>query len=897
MRLCLTTLLVIIGFTLHAQNKGIISGKVLDTEKKPLEKATVSILNKIDSTVISYTLADDKGSFKIYKVPLQQDLTLVVSYVGTSPYSEAFKLKSEEEYDMGEIILDGTMLNEVEISIQPPVRMNNDTLEYNADYFKTRPNASVEELMKKLPGLQVNLDGSIYYQGKEVTKVLVNNKEFFAQDLKIATRNLDASMVDVVQVFRDKGDSKMKVEDESTLPITINLKFKKELARAEFGKFYGSGGTQDRYELGALVNTFRDTLQVSFIGFGNNINRQSFDYSELSQYGGLQRSENYGFSNFGGRNYDGVQNDVSGGVNINYDWGKITKLNIMYQYTYGDQLGEHRTENESFFDETTQIGSSTGGNTNKKHKHSLSGRFNHKFDTTSYMTFVPRMSFDKSRGGNNSISSQRNLTESINDIKNSSNNDNQSVNYSHSLNYEKSFNNRKTILSLSNSLSYNSGDRNSISDQLSTIYKESLDPRRRLFHTDNITNDFNSRFGSNLQLKLHKKLSADLFTDYSFSKNERAEELAVAIDDGALIDRDDSEDNLNFTTRDYAVGTKLAWNAHKNFSLTAGVKGTYKHNTFDYLDVLATRENKEWYWLPSFSIRFKELSVSYSKSLSQPRTYSIRAVDNTLNDMWVSKAFPYAENIVSDQFNVNYYKSFNNYKNQLNIYGSSSRESYSIGYNNTVDLERGSSETAYYVAPSTMSFNLGGSYSMPIKLSEKWTLRVREGFHTYLNNSYVTMNGVENKGTQWSSGVNQEFTFSWKEIIAVSPKYDFNFTKNFVSVDNPNFKTSVNTSHSFTTGINVNNVKKMSLETSYSIRVVKGGFKDNPVMNIINMSFYYDMPRKGQIKFSVFDLLNQNLMIYNGSSHNTNYSYESRTLKQYFLLGYVYKFNKAKMKD
>src|SRR5690606_26292750 len=99
-----------------------------------------------------------------------------------------------------------------------------------------------------LPGLQVNVDGTIYYQGRQVSGVRVNNKDFFAQDLTLATRNLDASLVDVVQVINDKGDSKREILDDSDLPIVINLKTKREFVKADFGKFYGSGGSRDRYE-------------------------------------------------------------------------------------------------------------------------------------------------------------------------------------------------------------------------------------------------------------------------------------------------------------------------------------------------------------------------------------------------------------------------------------------------------------------------------------------------------------------------------------------------------------------------------------------------------------------------------------------------------------------------
>src|SRR5690606_18863780 len=218
------------------------------------------------------------------------------------------QLRPGEVLNLDTIALEGISLDDVVVNAPVPIRMNGDRLEYKAGYFKTRPNASVEELLQLLPGLQVNVDGSIIYQGKQVAGIRVNDKDFFAQDLTIATRNLDASLVDLVQVIKDKGESKREILDDSDLPIILNLKTKKEFLKANFGKFYASGGTRDRYESGALVNTFRDTLQVSFIGYANNLSRNGFDYSELAQYGGMSRAGN---NSYGSVSYGGLQNKVS----------------------------------------------------------------------------------------------------------------------------------------------------------------------------------------------------------------------------------------------------------------------------------------------------------------------------------------------------------------------------------------------------------------------------------------------------------------------------------------------------------------------------------------------------------------------------------------------------------
>lgn len=895
MKSYLTFILLTFGYTLYGQNSATILGRVLDTEKKALEKATVSILNKQDSSVISYTLADDNGKFKLFKIPTNRDVILIISHVGTAHYSKTMKLQSDKDHDLGDILLETALLDEVVISIPPPVRLNGDSLEYNASYFKTRPNATVEELLKKLPGLQVNFDGTIYYEGKEVSKVLINNKEFFAQDMRIATRNLDADMVSIVQVFRDKGDSKKEVEDESTLPVTINLKFKKELARADFGKFYGSGGSRDRYESGVLLNTFRDTLQVSFIGFGNNINRQSFDYSELAQHAGLSRGENYGFQNFGGRNYGGVQNDISGGVNVNYDWGKITKLNVMYQYNYGNALQNSMGNGESYYDETTQRNYYQYSSTRKSHQNSLSGKFTHKFDTTLFLRYSPTLTINKSSSSGSNVSSVDNINQLINSIDNSTNSNDQRTDYRHDFYIEKAIR-KKLILSLNNSLFYSFNKRKNLNNQLSTIYAESANPNARLFQNDNDVSDGNGRVTGSVQWKISKTFNLNFFGEYYGLTYQRDEELALAVNQGLLSDRDDSENDLDFTTSEFGLGTSLSWTIKKHLSLQAGLQTKNKTNTFDYYNILDTRKEASLYWLPSFNIRYKTFSLNYSKTVSHPSMYSIRSVDNTMNEISISRAFPYAKDQLSDVLRLNMNKHFNNYKTQVSVYGNLTKESYSLGYKNTQDLSTGRYVSEMYVAPGTHRLSGGMNFSQRIKMGEAWNLRISQNLNSYTNQNYQIQNDMENKNTSWGGNLKNEFTFSWKDLVAIAPNYTYGFNKNFVSTENPNFRNNSSSTQSFSMGANINNIRNFSLESSYQITAIKGGIQSNPTIHLVNISLYYDMKTRGQVKLSAFDLLNQNISIYNGSYHNSTYHNESLTLKQYFLLGYIYKFNKAKMK-
>ena len=182
------------------------------------------------------------------------------------------------------------MLDEVVVSDEaPPVTLVNDTLQYNAGSFRTRPNANVEQLLKKLPGVKVERDGTVKAQGEKVDRVLVDGKEFFGTDPKIATKNLPADAVDKVQVYdRQSDQAQLTGFEDGNHEKTINLKLKKDKKKGVFGKVSVGEGTDNRYEGRFNVNSFKGARQFSAIGMGNNTNVEGFSFMDILNFtGGL----------------------------------------------------------------------------------------------------------------------------------------------------------------------------------------------------------------------------------------------------------------------------------------------------------------------------------------------------------------------------------------------------------------------------------------------------------------------------------------------------------------------------------------------------------------------------------------------------------------------------------
>src|SRR5262245_36280892 len=292
--ICLSTL---------SWSQGTLKGKIADSvSKKPLGLATVTVFKAADTSIITYRLSTPDGDFKVPGLPLDVNCRVVISYSGYSVFRKEFTITaSQNTLDIGTISLppDTKTLDEVlVIAERPPVIIKKDTIEFNATAFKTLPNALVEDLLKKLPGVMVDKDGNITVNGKLVNRILVDGKTFFGDDPKMATRNLPANVIDKVQVTDDKEELMRNGDDNlNNVGKVINITLKKGVNKGWFGKISAGKGTGDLYETGGIANIFRDTLQVSVLGYMNNINRTGFSYSELMSAGGFDRIRSNSASN------------------------------------------------------------------------------------------------------------------------------------------------------------------------------------------------------------------------------------------------------------------------------------------------------------------------------------------------------------------------------------------------------------------------------------------------------------------------------------------------------------------------------------------------------------------------------------------------------------------------
>ena len=254
-------ILIACSLAVYSQKNGLVKGIAYDTiSRKAVADATITVLVKNDSSLLTFGMTDNAGRFFLDNIPAGE-YRLLITHVGYHNSNRLFTIsENNKQIDLGNVVMNDktTVLEEVIVANEaPPVTLIGDTVQYNAGSFKTQPNASVDQLLKKLPGVQVAKDGTVKAQGQTVNKVLVDGKEFFGNDPKMATKNLPADAVDKVQVYDKLSDqAQLTGFDDGNSEKTINLKLKKDKKKGAFGKIMGGAGTDDRFEGSFNVNSF-----------------------------------------------------------------------------------------------------------------------------------------------------------------------------------------------------------------------------------------------------------------------------------------------------------------------------------------------------------------------------------------------------------------------------------------------------------------------------------------------------------------------------------------------------------------------------------------------------------------------------------------------------------------
>lgn len=383
----------------YAQTGGLKGFLIDPVDSSAISYATVAVFNTRDSSVITYGLSDKTGGFELGKLPLNTPLRLLVSHVLYMKHLDDFTLDTAGDRNLDTLFLwpKSNELPETVVTWEvPPIVVRNDTVEFNADAFVGRPGSLVEELLKRLPGVVIDASGNITVNGRTVKKITIDSKQFFSDDPVILLKNIPSNAIEKIQITEEKDE---RGRATNSGEVTINLTLKPAAKKSHFGKAYAGYGTGDRYEAGAIWNFFRDTFQLSVLGYGNNLSQTGFSFSDLYQMGGFNRSgynsavwyndgrtELDGASFGGGR---GITESSGGGFNLNYDIPQKLKLSSSYFLSYSNTDYWRSVYSQTYFNDSTLYSATENGQVTKFLNHSARVNLKWTPDTIHLFSLTP----------------------------------------------------------------------------------------------------------------------------------------------------------------------------------------------------------------------------------------------------------------------------------------------------------------------------------------------------------------------------------------------------------------------------------------------------------------------------------------------------------------------------
>ncbi|MDR1402648.1 MAG: outer membrane beta-barrel protein [Tannerellaceae bacterium] len=377
--------------------KGIIVEEGTNT---PVEQATIRLLNVQDSTMINGVASSRNGSFSLKNVKPGNYL-LHISFVGFEPFYQPLQITGRTNpVDVGKLALsDGSVLlgEALVIGKAPEMVVRNDTIEYNADSYKVTEGSVLEDLLKKMPGVEVDSEGKITVNGKEVKKVMVDGKEFFSDDPKVASKNLPAQMIDKLQVLDKKSDMTLMTGfDDGEEETVINLTVKPGMKQGWFGNAFAGYGSDERYEGNFMVNRFYNNNQFTIMGGLNNTNNMGFSDLASTMFQGMGGGMGGG-PRFQGGAGSGITRSGNIGTNFTREFNKKLTLNgnVRYSHSDNDLFGDSRDRKIQPGD-SLQHQQSESSRNRKSDNFGVNFRLEWKPDTMTSIIFRPNFSYSKS---------------------------------------------------------------------------------------------------------------------------------------------------------------------------------------------------------------------------------------------------------------------------------------------------------------------------------------------------------------------------------------------------------------------------------------------------------------------------------------------------------------------
>lgn len=910
--LFLSLFIFLFGITgIYAQSK--VTGTVNDTLKKPLVGATVMLMQAKDSLLTGFALVNDKGNFEITGVK-PGNYVLQISFLGYRTLKKVITAPTDQNaFDVGAIQLEpqSKLLDAAIVTGErEPMRLRKDTIEFNAGAFQTAPNATVEDLIKKLPGVDVDKDGTVKAQGETVTRVLVNGKEFFGRDPKTATRNLPADAVDKVQVFDKQSDqAEFSGVDDGQREKTINLTLKKDRENGTFGTASAGGGTPNRFEGRANINRFKKNEQLSFIGMANNTNKQGFSISEYADFlGGMPSGGGGGggriiTGNAGSANSDGIPLDfgrnygftttVATGLNFNHEFSKKTQLNGSYSYSGFDKLTNKKSRQENFLQGSSYFQNDTSRQEDKNANHRLNFTLDHKIDTMQSLRIITRLSYSQNEQDilSNSLSTTAELQP-----RNSSNQTNNTkgwgINLNTSLLYRIRLNQRGRNFNTTVAVAVIDNHSDGANQSTNNYFQNSAPTVQQLLNQQ--SNSLNDRLTYNIRASYTEPIKRGQYMEANYSYNHRGNDNNRMVydlkSDGSLVFSPKYSNNYRNDFNFHRVGLNYRI-ANPKFNFTTGL--TFQQAQLN--GVLITQETNIrrsfTNILPTLRMRYsisqtKNLVFDYDTDINEPSITQLQPVPNLTNPLNIYQGNPNLRPEYDHNFNLRYINF-----NQFNFSNVFAFVNLTYTHNRIQNTQSISDRLVTTSTPVNVPddyriisrFNYGGRikaikmrYSLDAGLNFTRSINfindARNIATTRTPNSGLRLENQVKKIWDWSAGARVNYSNTANSVNTTTSLAYFTYE--------------------YTADLRIpfaENKLNITTDLNYQqYRGLKNGFnQDIPIWGA-SLSWFFLKANKGQLKFAAYDILNKNKGISRQVNLNSISDQNVTSLARYFLLSFTY---------
>lgn len=900
--------------------RGEVKGVAFDTlSKRPVPDATVTILTKSDSSLVSFGMTDDKGRFSITSLP-NGEYRILLTHVAFHNSSQFFSISdSARTAQLGNIVMNDRtrMLEEVVIKSEaPPVTLIGDTVQYNAGSFKTQPNASVEQLLKKLPGVQVEKDGTVKAQGQKVNRVLVDGKEFFGNDPKMATKNLPADAIDKVQVYdRQSDQAQLTGFDDGNSEKTINLKLKKDKKKGAFGKLNAGGGTDERFEGRFNVNSFKGARQMSAIGMANNTNTEGFSFMDMMNFTGeLNRMMRGGGNvniNIGaddplaglmGNNNSGIRTIWGGGLNYNNIIGNKVELTSNYFYNHYNPRTETYRQRQYILPDSSYFHNQHSLSDNINNSHRLNLGIDYVIDSFHSLKISPSLGYQQSKNRNaNDYTQYGNGGDLSNDGFALSNSNFNALNFRNDLLFRKKFRRRGRTFSANLQTTFNNSDGdgdlvsvNRFYDKQGSLYRtDSID--QRIFNESDLrgytarlvyTEPFFKRSLLEFSVGKSQTKSTSDKTTYDYDKNSgKYDRFNDSLSNDFLNTYGYTNAGIRLRTQrkkyNYAIGLSFQ-RAELEGKVISGIKDSVITKKFDNLLPTARFQY-------NFT-RYMNLTFNYRAYTVQPTVTQLQPVPDISDRLNIRYGNPDLKQEYTHSIQLNY-MGVNPFKNRnLFVFLNLNRTD-----NKIVNYDSLAADGVKATRPVNVDgvYNLSGNIEggLPVRFI-KGTLRpgVRLGY----NNGPQFINGERNQIKALSFGPRLSLDVNPNDKIDFSLSGAINYNKTRYSLQ-PAFNNKY-FSQLYEAEVNWQLPKGFYFSTDFAYTVnnqLADGFNARVPLWGASISKQMLKFNRGELKLRVNDILNRNVGV--NRSSNQNYIEDTRvnTLRRYALLSFTYSLSKT----